>query len=89
MMSKLAIFTSAFIVIIVIYSFLKGEPLYQLTHVTYRLAIICSIISIGIHLNALFKQKDKGLFLKFSFIVPLAVTAYFIIGVFYWFNSEK
>lgn len=86
-MSKLAILTSAFIPLIVIYSLVMGEPLCQFSLASYKFAIMVSVISIVIHLNALFRQKDMRLLLKFSFFVPLAVIAYFIIGLIHWYIS--
>lgn len=85
--SKLAILTSLFILIIVIYSFITGEPLYQLKFVSYRYAIMVSIISIGIHINALFQEKVKKILIKFSLLVPSSVIGYFIIGLIYWYNK--
>lgn len=85
--SKLAILTSLFILLIVIYSFIVGEPLYQLKFALYRFAIMVSILSIGIHLNALFQEKVRKQLIKVSLFIPLAVILYFIIGLIFWYNS--
>ena len=85
--SKLAILTSLFILIIVIYSFITGNPLYQLKFASYRFAIIVSIISIGIHINALFQEKVKTIWIKCSLLVPSSVIGYFIIGLIYWYKK--
>lgn len=86
-MSKLAVLTSSFILIVVIYSFITGEPLYKLKFFVYKMAVVVSIISIGIHLNALFQDKAQKGLLKLSLFVPSAVIMYFTIGVILWFRS--
>ena len=85
--SKLAILTSLFILIIIIYSFITGEPLYQLKFASYRFAIMISIISIGIHINALFQEKVKKRLIKCSLLIPSSVIGYFIIGLISWYKK--
>lgn len=85
--SKLAFLTSFFILFIVIYRFITKELLYQLKFAVYRYAILVSIISIGIHLNALFTEKEKIYLIKCSLFIPSGVILYFIVGLIVWYNS--
>lgn len=83
--SKLAILTSVFILIVVIYSFITGESLYRLNIASFRFVIFISIISIGIHINALIQEKAKKLLIILSLFIPSAVIVNFIIGFINWY----
>lgn len=84
--THLAILTSIFILISVIYSLLTWEPIYKLTSFYQNATIIVSIITLGIHFNALKENKEKKTLILFSLAVPAAVIIYCIAGFIYWFN---
>ena len=83
--THLAILTSVFILISVIYSFIVNEPIYKLTLLIHNLTMTVSIISLAIHYNALKENKEKKKLLLFSLVVPIASIIYFIIGFYIYF----
>lgn len=85
--SKLAFLTSLFIFLLFIFSLIIGESLYFIQFASYKIAVMVAIISICIHIIALFQEKVKKLLIKFSLLVPSAVIVYFIIGFIYWLNK--
>ncbi|WP_341202459.1 hypothetical protein [Planomicrobium okeanokoites] len=85
--THLAIVTSIFILISVIYSLLAWEPIYKLTSFYQNATIILSVITLGIHFNALKENKEKKTLILFSLAVPASVIIYCIAGFIYWFNG--
>lgn len=84
--THLAILTSSFILISVTYSLITWEPIYKLTSFYQNATIIVSIITLGIHFNALKENKEKKTLILFSLAVPLAVIIYFTVGLIYWYQ---
>lgn len=82
--TNLAILTSLFILISVIYSFIVNEPIFKFTSFLHTAIMIVSIITLGIHFNALKENKEKKKLILFSLGIPIAVIIYFIIGITYW-----
>lgn len=85
--THLAILTSTFILISVIYSLIAIEPIYRFTSFYHNATMIVSIITLAIHYHALKKDKEKKKLILFSLAVPLATIIYFIIGIIYWYNT--
>ena len=88
--THLAMLTSAFILLSVIYSLIVNEPMYTFTSFLHNATIIVSIITLGIHTNALKENKEnkkKKKQILLSLVVPIAVIIYFIIGIIYWANN--
>lgn len=85
--THLAILTSVFILISVIYSLIVNEPIYKYTSFYQNATMIVAIITLAIHYNALKENKEKKKLIIFSLAVPIAVIIYFIIGIVYWANS--
>lgn len=85
--TNLAISTSVFILISVIYSLIINAPIYKFTLFLHNATMIVSIITLAIHFNALKENKEKKKLILLSIVVPIAVLIYFIIGLIYWGNS--
>lgn len=83
--THLAIITSIFTFIAVVYTLIIKDPLYIMTSF-YKLAIfIVAIHSLAIHMNALKESEDKK-FILTSLAVPVVVIIYTVIGLIYWAN---
>ncbi|WP_246938971.1 hypothetical protein [Bacillus pinisoli] len=85
--THLAILSSIFILISVIYSLIANEPIYKITSFYQNATMVVSMISLAVHYNALKENKEKKKLILFSLVVPITVIIYFIIGIIYWFNS--
>ncbi|GKV63918.1 MULTISPECIES: hypothetical protein [Sporosarcina] len=85
--TKLAILTSVFILASVIYSSLTHKPLYQLTSYLDHATIMMSIITLGIHYNAVKETPGRKRLILFSLSIPVSVIIYFTIGLVYWINN--
>ena len=83
--SKIAIVTSVFLIISVIYSVIFNVSLYTLTIVGYRYIIFVSVMSIFFHFIAMFEDKDSKIVVFLSSAVPIAVLSYYVIGLIGWY----
>lgn len=83
--THLAILTSVFILISVIYSLIVNEPIYKLTSFLHNATMMVSITTLAIHFNALKENKENKKLLLFSLVVPITVIIYFIIGFYIYF----
>ncbi len=83
--THIAILTSVFILISVIYSLIVNEPIYKLTSFLHNATMMVSIIALAIHLNALKENKENKKLILFSLVVPITVIIYFICGYYIYF----
>lgn len=83
--THLAILTSAFILISVIYSLFVNEPIYKLTLLLHNFTMTVSIMTLAIHYNALKKDKEKKKLILFSLVIPIFTIIYFVIGFYIYF----
>lgn len=86
--THLAILTSVFILISVIYSLIVNEPIYKLTSFLHIATMMVSITTLAIHSNALKdikKNKENKKLILFSLVVPIATIIYFSIGFYMYF----
>lgn len=81
--TTLAFLTSGLILLSVIYNVSTNQPLYSFTSFLHHATIIVSIITIGIHYNALKENNEKRTLLLGSLAVPIAVILYFTFGIIY------
>ena len=89
--THLAILTSVFILISVIYSLIVNEPIYKLTSFLHNATMMVSITTLAIHSNALKdikknkENKENKKLILFSLVVPIATIIYFSIGFYMYF----
>ena len=81
--THLAISTSVFILLSVIYSLIVAAPMYKFILFLHSATMMVSIITLGIHFNALKENKEKKKLILFSLVVPITTLIYFIVGIIY------
>ena len=61
--------------------------MYKFTSFLHNATMMVSIITLGIHYNALKENKEKKKLILLSLVVPIAVIIYMGIGFIYWVSS--
>lgn len=90
--TNLAILTSLFILVSVVYNLIVSEPMYKFTSFLHTATMMVSITTLGIHYNALKENKEnkeKRKLILLSLVVPIAAIIYFTIGIIYSYNSFR
>lgn len=81
----LALGTSAFIFLAMIYNFLFNQPIYTMTSFLHNVIIMFSIITLAIHANAIKQNKHLKKAFFTSLVIPIITIIYFFSGIAFYF----